>query len=728
MNCVALALAVLLAPADTLPAQVNGHVLDAHSGAAVRSALVQMSGASGQRTTFTDDHGAYRFDDIVADEYVLTVLHPGYDNGRIRLRIRQGSSLTIDMPLDPVPLRMPGIHAIGRTATGPTVADRATDDADLRARLDQLGRTGRQAAGALGDLVLADIARDPPPNDPGGRQPHVLYVWGSSAGRGRILLDGATLDAPLHLGGILPPLDPEMLARAELRTAGTSPRHDGGTSYIMDFGTRDPPNDSLHVRADIDLLATGASVETPVGPDAGLLVGARRINHGLVEGLLGRRFDYGYSDALARFDVDLGTTGRVAATGFATHESIHLPRDLDQDVAEWHNLAAVVSWRRADSRATASCSRGVVDLPLLSAPGGHLRATADRCALGVEQAWTISTTNLNAGLDIEHLRFGRRSSADASAVLPEAALTVSCTPTLPCAEVAATTVSPWAEAAWQPARNVSVRAGLRGRYQPDPAHVATLPRLSVSIVNDDASTALTVSAGRFSQTNTLDSEPVHVTDSFGSTIVAADLLTEVTYATQFEIHLARRSRRSALAGSILVHRFEGGHDTAPRTSPGAELSWAWTAGEWTATLGYSMLGRVPVRSDSVTDYQHMAAASVATTRGRVTFGLSSAYGRGLPLTAVVLEQPTVETLATASDQSPTPLDDRSYFRVDARLGAEWTADLFGRPVRLTPFARLVNGLSRRDALFYYQDSGQPGEPQPLAALASLPVLGLRIDF
>jgi hypothetical protein len=258
--------------------------------------------------------------------------------------------------------------------------------------------------------------------------------------------------------------------------------------------------------------------------------------------------------------------------------------------------------------------------------------------------------------------------------------------------------------------------------------VATLPRLSVTIVNDNASAALTVSAGRFSQTNTLDSDPVHVTDGFGSTIVATDLLTEVTYATQFEIHLARRSRRSALAGSILVHRFEGGHDTAPRTSPGAELSWAWTAGEWTATLGYSMLGRVPVHRDSVTDYQHMAAASVATTRGRVTFGLSSAYGRGLPLTAVVLEQPTVETLSTASDESPTPLDDRSYFRVDARLGAEWTADLFGRPVRLTPYARLVNGLSRRDALFYYQDGGRPGEPQPLAALASLPVLGLRIDF
>jgi hypothetical protein len=131
----------------------------------------------------------------------------------------------------------------------------------------------------------------------------------------------------------------------------------------------------------------------------------------------------------------------------------------------------------------------------------------------------------------------------------------------------------------------------------------------------------------------------------------------------------------------------------------------------------------------------MAAASIAATRGRVSVGLSSAWGSGMPLTSVVLEEPTsIEAVSSPGDDgfvsnpSPRPLDDRTYFRVDARLGAEWAADVFGQPMRITPYARLVNGLSRRDALFYYQDAGPPGEPQPLAALASLPVLGLRIEF
>jgi hypothetical protein len=207
----------------------------------------------------------------------------------------------------------------------------------------------------------------------------------------------------------------------------------------------------------------------------------------------------------------------------------------------------------------------------------------------------------------------------------------------------------------------------------------------------------------------------------------------VTHASQLEVHVARRSAQSALAASLLLHRYEGGNGVRAWTSPGGELSWAWTDGVWAATLGYSVLGRRRTPRDSVAEYQHMAAASIAATRGRVSLGLSSAWGSGMPLTSVVLEEPTTELVSAPGDdivtsQSPRPLDDRTYFRVDARLGAEWAAHLFGRPVRLTPYARLVNGLSRRDALFYYQDAGPPGEPQPLAALASLPVLGLRIEF
>jgi hypothetical protein len=39
----------------------------------------------------------------------------------------------------------------------------------------------------------------------------------------------------------------------------------------------------------------------------------------------------------------------------------------------------------------------------------------------------------------------------------------------------------------------------------------------------------------------------------------------------------------------------------------------------------------------------------------------------------------------------------------------------------------VNGLSRRDALFYFDDAAGT-DPRPIAALAALPVFGLRLAF
>jgi hypothetical protein len=309
-------------------------------------------------------------------------------------------------------------------------------------------------------------------------------------------------------------------------------------------------------------------------------------------------------------------------------------------------------------------------------------------------------------------------------------MSISCTAALPCADLSTTFLSPWAEAAWRIASNVSVRAGMRAGWEPDESHIAALPRMAVTLFNRDASTALTVSAGRYSQTNAFDD----ASTVSGTAATSGSLRTGVTYASQFELHVARRSARSALGASLLLHRYEGANGIMPWTSPGGELSWAWTDDVWTTTLGYSVLGRRRTPRDSVAEYQHMVAASIAATRGRVSLGLSSAWGSGMPLTSVVLEEPAAERENISTDgefvsaDSPRPLDDRTYFRVDARLGAEWAADVFGRPVRLTPYARLVNGLSRRDALFYYQDDGPPGEPQPLAALGSLPVLGLRIEF
>src|SRR5690606_14635626 len=97
-------------------------------------------------------------------------------------------------------------------------------------RVDGSVRDSLRAAIAGGDLALpgtraatlaaaqlGDLTHMPSSDPTGGGRPHTLYVWGSSADRGRVLLDGASLNAPLHLGALLPPLDPAIVATANMR-------------------------------------------------------------------------------------------------------------------------------------------------------------------------------------------------------------------------------------------------------------------------------------------------------------------------------------------------------------------------------------------------------------------------------------------------------------------------------------------------------------------------------
>jgi hypothetical protein len=50
-----------------------------------------------------------------------------------------------------------------------------------------------------------------------------------------------------------------------------------------------------------------------------------------------------------------------------------------------------------------------------------------------------------------------------------------------------------------------------------------------------------------------------------------------------------------------------------------------------------------------------------------------------------------------------------------------------RLVHFTPYLRIVNAFGRRGALFYYQDGGTSGL-QPLSALPTMPVAGVRWTF
>jgi hypothetical protein len=586
---------------------------------------------------------------------------------------------------------------------------------------------------AMAGAQLGDLTHMPAADPSGGRRPNALYVWGSSVERGRVLLDGASLSAPLHLGALLPPLDPDVIAGASVHTGGISPRYDGGTSYIMDFTTR-RPSDELRLWGELDLLASRIGAETPINGRGRAIVSARRVNDEIIDGLSASRFGYGYTDALARADVDLGADHAVHVTAVMTHENVDIPRDLGEDRASWINRAATLVWERdraGDMRsATLAVSRGVADLPLLSAPGGHLEAGLDRYSGVVQRRWRAGPLGWDAGAEVEHLVFRRISRATEDPATGEQR-PVQCTALLPCSHARATLASVFAELSFSPAHAVATSFGARTMYDLDSDRVHVLPRASVTFLPDER-WALTLAGGRFSQAYVRETplSPVEMR-------VDAPIDVDVAHATHLELGVARRSPGLAVhAGAYVRYHARVEPTTHTRTVPGADVSVELVTRPGTLSFAYSISGGSSPSADDDIPTQQLATAAFHTDRGRWTFDVTTAYGSGLPLTSIVLESPAVEEGGSQplSALQPGATGDparsgHAWLRVDARIGAEWQLGSGDRTIRIMPFARIVNALSQRDALFYFQDDDEIGQPPTaLARIPAVPVIGLRWTF
>jgi hypothetical protein len=725
---VALLLAGTLAPADAA-AQVRGRVIDAVTDEPVGGSIVWLAGRTIHMTRTAAD-GAYEFTALAPGSYCIRVDTPGYDAARVCVSVSAGASLIVDLPLTMRPLVIEPIIVQGRRGADAR-AGADPDSAEVTPLAQRLAVLGAQsthrAAAQLGDMARMGDA------DPGGgRRPHALYMWGSSAERGRVLLDGASLSAPLHLGALLPPVDPQVIESADLHTGGISPRFDGGTAYIMNITTRRAA-DRRRTWGELDLLAGRIGAETPINGRGSVLLSGRRVNDEIIDGLAGSRFGYGYRDALARADLDVGAHGTLHLTAFATDEAVTIPRDLDDDRAAWENRAATLTWRSAtddDEHSVAlSASRGMADLPLLSALGGHHAATLDRFGIIAERRWRSGVVHWDAGAELEHHAFRRRSSATHDPVSNEPGH-VACTPALPCSDARTTLASAFASALLSPIRSVSLSVGARAMVDGD-RDLHLLPRVSVTIVPDPRH-SISFAAGRFSQP--------YVRPDPGSSGGAGDIpvIVDIARATHVELAVTRRSGPVQLRGNAYVRRHARVAPIGePHTVPGADFSAEYALPGATLAFAYSISG--VQGGNDLTDHtraQHLASIALHARHGRWRGTTNAAYGAGLPLTSIVLDRATdTEVLLQpgtparpVSDVGAAP-DNPDYLRLDTWIGAEWRLGRGERAVTLLPYVRIINALGQRESLFYFQDSSDVTRPpRALARIPAVPVIGVRWYF
>ena len=742
--------------------EVRGRVLDAGADVPLASAFVTLEGNGTARMVTSALDGGFSFPAMAPGRYTLLVTRAAYRPTRLGLVIPEGSALVLDVQLTRLPVSLSAIVVQASRDDEPALAPgvealnaRYADGASSSRAATLLASPGAMTSAILG-VVPGRGAGDPG----GGSDGRTLFIWGAKDAGARVTLDGIPLGAPLHLGGLLPVVDEDLMAPARMWSGGAPSRYDGGTDYVLDLRARPAAADSMRLWATIDVLSERAGGELPLGARGSLLAGVRRVNDGRVAQWAGAEPGYGYGDGFLRLQLQPAAGDELRATALVTDEALDLPRDQGIDNARWGNRVGSLAWERTRARhgtlVRAGVADAVIDLPLLTLRAGHLRADSRRLVLLAEHRWGNTRAVTAVGVEGERMDVRRTVAGDATgAPLTSVGSGDPCPIASACdqvpvmAHVAGTTgavyvdhrrlLSPW----------LQLGLGVRGVMAPsayDAARVTILPRLALEATPSGGS-ALRIGVGGYSRTATLFDE------SGGATVLPATGLAAsapigggawLSQSTAMQLELGASQRWSHAAVSAVAYwqrpQRTGVGQSALRHR-GFDLMWQYGRGAASLTASYSRVAR-EVRAwdrDSAAEVltsrlEQVASLGAAARLWKLYGSLSASYARGLSFAAVVLESAnrgapastTTGNVAAGAGSSAVP-PQRSFLRVDATISSRLCVVGPSCRLVLAPYARVLNALDRRDAIFYYREtpSRDPGRLGWVPALLSV---GVRADM
>lgn len=743
----AMLLAAQAPPTGAIEGVVRGY--QQGFGDALPFAVVQVAAGNSRRNVVADSLGRYRIEGIAAGMVSVSVSHPGHVPASMEVRVPAGGSVSLDIDLERRPIELDPLTVVG----DPQAADSLESQRDP-APLPGVEVVALGASPGLAESGLAAAAAALPGNDPSDPS-DVLFMRGSTTDIKLVLLDGAPVYTPFHLGGLLQSFDPATLGAAALHVGGAPARYDGGLSYILDLRTRTPRRDRLRMRGSADLLSGQIALEGPLGERVGFAASGRAL-HDLGSGVLGSgHTPYGYQDALVRLEATLAEGHRLTATGFWNKESVFLTTDASRaevgmsasgpDDASWGNSVVSVAYRggigNVTLEASASASDYRADLPLR--PAGDTLDAFDGFLASAETRRVRLTVDASAPLGPNRVRFGaaidRVTSRYSARLLNDPAAT----PDESEAEGVVTGV--YVDGVRRIAPGIDLRAGLRADAFSTDRRLRLAPRVAF-LVSLSPDVLLTVAAGRYHQYTRATDQQVELAVSDGTPAPISGPLLSVATADHLVLSLDQQLRgdvRLGIEGFWKSFSGLGGPGSAPLTSSGVDLRVSHRGSRATAWLGYNLSwfwsGTDPQGTTSEFAGRQLLSAGLDGSLGNGTGGtLRLAYSAGLPFTSIPFGQRGIGEAVSPSQaggdltqENPAFSGGRlgdGFLRIDLELFARLNTTMGGRDVEIRPYLKLLNALDRRDALFFYFEPWRDDELRPIAERRVLPVLGVEWRF
>jgi outer membrane receptor protein involved in Fe transport len=705
------------------------------------------------RGVLTDERGYFTLPDVPPGEWRVRASALGYGDVERTVEVPEHGSVTLELTLPPRPVALEGITIEGRD--GRTLATTA-GPAPLRVDASVVER--------MPVLVEPDVLRTLqtlPSVQAASDFSSALYVRGGRPDQTLLMLDGAPLFNPFHLGGLFSAFDPSAIRSVEL-LPGAFPAGVGDRlSSAIDIRSKEGGRDRVRGSGAIGLISSRLSVDGPLPGGAGsYLVSGRRTYldvftdaaHAL--DLFSFAFPYGFTDAHLKLTHDIGPLGQLSASFYLDGEGFALPDgegglSSEHAVFDWGSrMASLDYWQPLGSSWVAEVRAGV--------SGFHGSFDGYR-SLWDDETQTYRTDTTEVFLDASTVQRDLFAAADFTGHAPEHTRRlgvqvdhylldhdVDVEPgelgevVLPFARTdRPTTLAAYAEEEWQPTNELSLRGGLRVLHAGDYG-TEWLPRLGLRYAATP-SLALSLGASRSAQVlRSLRSE-----ESIWSSLTAYDLISAVPresgLMTAEDVTLGAEWRKGST--SVRVDAYQKWmHDLPLAPVPadiveaplfatdtvrigkgraqGLELLARHARGRASFSLSYALtFAGLEAGGERFTprfERRHLLDASAALPLGGSgLFTARLAWGTGQPYTPVLgvtqgfgydpvnqrftLENGGYGRTVLLGEHNAARLP--GYFRLDVGARKEFTRRWWGREVTFTPYLSILNVLNTPNVLF-----------------------------
>jgi hypothetical protein len=741
MVALVLSLALALAPAqDPGTGTIRGQVRSEGTGAPLSSAAVEVTGTGFARTVATDVAGRYVVHGVPAGRRLLRATHLGHQPLEVEVVVAAGTEMNIDFSLRFRPVPITGVTVQGQT-------NRPSRDT-ASASLPTLGIAGTrvmETSPGIVELGLGDGPRGGLPGQAPVDPSDVLFVRGVASDMKLVLLDGAPVYTPFHVGGLLDSFDAQLLRDATLYLGGAPARYDGGLSYILDLSTRSGRPDRIHSSGAVDMMSARMTAESGVGDRFRVLLGGRGVHGYGVEPFVDGSVPYAYSEGLGRIDLGLAQGHRLSLVGFRNREGVSLDSLGNGREAGWGNTALSLRYRGtvagSDSEITVAFGAFDASLPTVDDRTFPARGETQRVRVTADFGRDAGPAHIRYGASYDHLRLSHRVHSrpiDAASRVWEG-------------EGEGEAAGAYLEGGWQPVPRLRVRGGVRGNYFVVDSGIRLAPRFSATLMLSDRA-SLTAASGRYHQYVRATEAPMRLRlNDVPDTLFLPTGLT-VDQATHFNLALQQELDEGIRIGVEGFYKTFDGTARGPQEEDRTQLSGVdlWVrrdTGRFRGWLGYSLnwLWSMPASETTAERFagRHLLNAGVAGPLGGwADIELRFAYGAGLPFSAIPIDPAKTPQDSEFASSAPLRLGgvvaqdaplapeypSDPYLRLDLGVSRTFTAYWGSRPMEIAPYIKVLNSLDRRDGLFYWSDRGAENSPRAVAALPLLPLLGLSWKF